>query len=1410
MANLKRGKVFYEIEFLTGANSLTQLKQAETEFINSKRRQTNVSKQMNSEEVASKKAAFEAMRNAIKSEEAADRQRLIEFRNQVRSLEAEFRKINDNSPANSTAYAKRFRDIATAIEEQRKVIPETSRQYGLYSVAMSNALGKADLLEGKVNKLSFANQIATGFLHRFNLAAQATNAVSGATGQTLGIVAGGMGTLSLGLQAAALGLTVVAAAAGSLAQRGIPEIKEFQQAVATLSANDEPFLNLKTDIREFKEELGETGKFFDRGNIAIAIANIVKAGKSSGEAFDILKTGIKLAAAEGEDLNQVSARLLVNLNQYNLETSEAGRLGNEFAVAANLAVSGGKELSDGFRVVGSTAKAANIDTADLLGRLVELDNKGLNPAQEGATGLRTVLATLLDPSDKAKATLKELGVNLKDVDGNSRPLFDILEDLRESLTGNSEAANRAAEIFDTFGVNVILNLTDKSNQYAEAIRNSSGALDDYANKMTDGKLQSAQDKFGAAFRDFAATSAEPFSRGLDTAYTNLANFFINADALLDKQIREGFFMRLGVSLSQSPDGIARAIGNLLVGGKVPGAEGYNKTGGGWGTRTEGPNPMGPSTSEWNTDNVVLSQLPFLNNEKQITTLKQYREEISKLNDELANLPVGSAEAKAIEDKIEALSNIINPKSASTSSGGSSPSKVRTVIDEINELVSTYRTALANIGLSKELGIITEQQDVYKAKVNETNRFIDGMLERYQSLSIEELTMLDNAIARRDYLNEQLTAIESQAKAQKEIEESQKRQAELQRKNAKEAAEAQREYARYVLEARLGSESSQSAYTAQSLLRGRLSYLQGLNGMYQPENSPMLSQWAPNMGGYFNNAYGTGGVNPYFEEQRRQREIEANRTRFNAENNAGFGLTGSSAYELVYANEQYLKEIEESYKNQKAVSEALVKIYAKLEIANRGSLSSFFMGQSTENLKNFNLNNMYMPESSLQAPTRQEVESQVLRQQMATQERLRGFQSMYSPLGSTGQNLDVRNMQNVSEITRKLSQDIELANTKGAIFGKTFNVLDAEISATGQAINEMLNKGLRPGNKDLDLAVEKYQALIEKQRELQKVQLGLQVAQQGLNAAISAGDALAAGDAMGAINAGIGGAGSIAGSIANFIDPSGVTGQIIGQVTQIIQTVLSQFDTLFRSSREKLEADLKQRAANFKLLTEDELEKIITTRKQRREGLGGLFGLTDTVVDEEASKIALTMAEAFDSALAGVFSTAIEEYLTTGEINMENLEKSAKQALLQGIIQGFMEGEAVAKIFGPLIAEYIKNPNQENLNAIIAALPEFEKLVREVFGPLVPVFEGMTDSGEEKKTSKMLTSEATPTVQLAAFSGLIDLGDRLESSFDKFDASVTRMEDNQGELISFLREIIPKAVGTGNTPSLNRGFLRSWR
>ncbi len=439
-----------------------------------------------------------------------------------------------------------------ALEAAAAVDKESEAHRRLMRVAGA-AQDTMDRANGKITPGSLSHSMVLG-IQQSGLFAQ-ISALGGPAAQNLGIVAQGFATartnalqfagatntaataagfMTGGAAALAVGLGAAATGFIKLGQIGLDETKILERGLNTLTASGVQDLEgFQAQVRDLKTELGTVGKSLSTAELTASAAELVKANLSAADSLLVLAPAAKLAAAESTNLNEASAQLLMNTRQYGYGVERVAEVADMFAKAGNLAAGTANDLSLGFGKVGGTGKEAGIEMYDLLGMLIELDLKGMAAADVGADALRTALSSLADPSEKAQGILKELNIALVDNQGKARPAGAILADLGVKMRGmgtevnavtgalipSGEALRMVSGLMDTRAAAAVINLTGEWKQHGQAVKDSSGYLDEYADIMSNG-VGPAQQRLNTAIKDaglaFTKSFAGPLANFLDT------------------------------------------------------------------------------------------------------------------------------------------------------------------------------------------------------------------------------------------------------------------------------------------------------------------------------------------------------------------------------------------------------------------------------------------------------------------------------------------------------------------------------------------------------------------------------------------------------------------------------------------------------------------------------------------------------------------------------------------------------------------------------------------------------------------------------------------------------------------------------------------------------------------------------
>lgn len=686
--------------------------------------------------------------------------------------------------------AKAFRNLADEARRLSPALEADAKAFTQFNNLSRQAVSAADRVEGKVNRLSFANQV---------LAGNARVAVNSLTGYgPAGIIAdtaldsiiagsGGAATASLGLAA---GIGAVVAGAVALDRVGADSFKSLQSSIAQLKANGVDDIEA---VRAKIEQIQDQSKIFrslTEAEYASATAEIVRANRSAAESLDILRGSVVLAVAEGSDLNETSLALSTSLRQFGESTALAEDYAGKFAKAGNLANTAASNFAVGVGESADQAALAGFTIDELLGVLVEIDNKGFNPAEKGARGFNSILSALASPSKQAQAGLKELGVSLTDVEGKARPIRDVFFDVVEALQGNTEAVRIANTIFENFGARTIVKVTDEAKNLAEQIQDSDGFLqtfketaEDTNRDLSEKGLLTAITDLGAAFSELINPALVPFLDSVTGAINRLndaidrrkpddqqkyANVQKDIDRfesdlafqqnLLEKNAGAGRFGGvIGLTDETIITQIAANNEKLAKLYAEREALGINLRLSMFGSGEDA------TTSDFTTSPLVDNANAEVEGlTVAVTNLKSLNDELKGLKEEFSLAPEGSelqkqlaAEINALQARIDVQEDLISSK---TRKG--SKSDLQKLLENLAKATGDYQEQVANLGAAYNAGLI-DQEELYSEKLKATDKAINTLVGSYTVLSDSQKTLLDSLISSKTELQGFLDEIDRQ-------------------------------------------------------------------------------------------------------------------------------------------------------------------------------------------------------------------------------------------------------------------------------------------------------------------------------------------------------------------------------------------------------------------------------------------------------------------------------------------------------------------------------------------------------------------------------------------------------------------------------------------------------------------------
>ncbi len=241
--------------------------------------------------------------------------------------------------------------------------------------------------------------------------------------------------LTLGVTAPLMGL---GAAAVKIAA-------DYEQAMnvlqATSGATAEQMRQIDAVARQLGADLTLPGT--SAADAAKAMLELSKGGLTLSDTMAAARGVLQLSAAAQVE-NARAAEITVNaLSAFGLAGSEATRVADLLAAAANTSSAEIEQIADGLQMSAAVFAKAGVPIEDLSTALAMMANAGIKGSDAG-TSLKQMLLSLQAPTDKAATLMEAIGVSIYDAQGKMLPFRSIIEQFSRVLSGMSQEQRAAA------------------------------------------------------------------------------------------------------------------------------------------------------------------------------------------------------------------------------------------------------------------------------------------------------------------------------------------------------------------------------------------------------------------------------------------------------------------------------------------------------------------------------------------------------------------------------------------------------------------------------------------------------------------------------------------------------------------------------------------------------------------------------------------------------------------------------------------------------------------------------------------------------------------------------------------------------------------------------------------------------
>jgi len=291
-------------------------------------------------------------------------------------------------------------------------------------------------------------------------------------------------------------------------------VADFSQAMATNRAVSRASADEMTILEDAARRMGATTKY-SAAEAASGMTDILKAGNDAVATVEILPNVLNLASAGAIGLAQSSEILISTLSQFQLAASESARVTDVLAKADNLALVAISDLGQALGNVGPLASALNVPLETTAAALSVLGDNAIRGGEAG-TGLKTVLADLVNPVSSVRAEIESLIGPFDKIDVSGNGLIDIFGRLNAA---GMDAAS-AFKIFGSYGVTAATALASNVNKFAyfnEELQKAGGFASETAEIMSNNLANSFKGLRSAIEEAYLQVGDAGFAGGMRSA-----------------------------------------------------------------------------------------------------------------------------------------------------------------------------------------------------------------------------------------------------------------------------------------------------------------------------------------------------------------------------------------------------------------------------------------------------------------------------------------------------------------------------------------------------------------------------------------------------------------------------------------------------------------------------------------------------------------------------------------------------------------------------------------------------------------------------------------------------------------------------------------------------------------------------
>lgn len=267
--------------------------------------------------------------------------------------------------------------------------------------------------------------------------------------------------------------------------------KSMARARALMQGTGEETASLRVQfeaLRNTVRDLGATTKF-TAGEVGEASVILAQAGLDSAESINSLKPVLDLAVAGNLEMAKSADVVVKTLQMFNLETEDASRVADVYAMAANLSATNVEKMSTSMVYAGAVANNFGLSVEETAGMLGVLANSGIEASIAG-TSLRRIMVDLMKPTKDSQKVLDAYGISLSALRKEGLSSIQILQRVISTI-GATPDAGRVFRVTALPSVQSLANNIGELEEFIDALENAEG----YSEKLAEINMDNLKDQF---------------------------------------------------------------------------------------------------------------------------------------------------------------------------------------------------------------------------------------------------------------------------------------------------------------------------------------------------------------------------------------------------------------------------------------------------------------------------------------------------------------------------------------------------------------------------------------------------------------------------------------------------------------------------------------------------------------------------------------------------------------------------------------------------------------------------------------------------------------------------------------------------------------------------------------------------